>query len=98
MEISLENADGLGREVWIFSLHGTYLVLTMYAKQSRKTKRHGWLGDKWSSTDERRYVSRLDRPTEIPNWVYEEALKHVTIKIAIGWSTDKSVIAEVRCK
>jgi len=88
--------DGLSRKLWQSNLWGAYLVLTKYAEETRKTKRHGWEGDFWSGSDERRYHSRLDRPTELPVWVYEAALKGVDFKVAIGWSHPDHVVATVR--
>lgn len=76
-------------------VNGNYLVLQQYAEESRETKRHGWKGLKWSSHDERKYYSSLDRPTEIPVWVYEQAAKDITLKVAVGWVSPEYVVAEV---
>jgi len=97
-DVAALSDDGLSRKLWEFNVWGSYLVLTFYAEQTRKTKRHGWKGDFWSSSDERHYHSRLDRPTEIPVWVYEAALKGVSFTVAIGWSHSDHVVATVHVK
>jgi hypothetical protein len=88
--------DGLSRKAWSFMVNGNYLVLQQYAEEERKTKRHGWKGPKWSQFDERKYYSALDRPTEIPAWVYEQAASEITFKVAVGWVSPEHVVAEVK--
>lgn len=85
--------DGLSRKVWEISMQNeSYLVLTFYAEQKRESKRHGWKGPSWGSTDER--TATLDRPTSVPEWVVQHALKTMVFKVAIGWSNPKFVVRE----
>lgn len=100
MTITIEKLSQgeLSREAWDFYVSGrTFsseqnLVLTRYAVQTRLTKRHKWIGDVWVSRDERNYCSKLPRPTEIPDWVIQEAIKSLQFHICIGWSNADSVI------
>ena len=88
--------ERLSREHWVFSIHGGALVLTKYfRKQTRKTRRHGFKGDFWSSLEERRYHSKLERPTDIPDWVIEEAISQIKISVHIGWSSRQHLLKTV---
>lgn len=67
------NETELSRDLWQFRIDADGIILVQFSNQSRKTKRHKFTGPKWSSADERKYYSPLDRPTTIPTEVIEHA-------------------------
>jgi hypothetical protein len=93
MLVQRQSEDGLSRKAWEFSLHGNYLVLKRYAEETRQTRRHGWRGPFWASSDERSYNSKLPRPQSIPEDVYLDALKGYEIQVSVGWCRQESVVA-----
>ena len=94
MKIVRQSADGLSRQYWAFSVSCTHtdevrITLTSYGIERRKTPRGRFASstapDRWSSRDERRYFSGLERPTTIPQDVMAEAIQAVPMAFYIGW-------------
>lgn len=92
------------RTVWKFSFDvpesfganaSLRLRLHYYGKQARQTPRHKWRGvEFWHCHDERRYYSRLPRPTSVPDDILAEATGKAMAEIAkaskdpiiyVGW-------------
>ena len=92
IEVERISDDGLSRNLWRFSVGPSMLRLTSYHEQTRATSRHKFIGDKWDCKDERRYNSRLDRPTSIPQDIINDALSQIVWSINIGWTNDESRI------
>lgn len=89
IEVVRKSDNGLEAEIWRFDSFRGWFVLREYMRGSRETTRHKFRGPKWDSSDERRPNSQLERPTEIPADVVEEAhaLHHQKhIPVTIGWS------------
>lgn len=93
--VERQSDDGLKRIVWIFSSVGGFgLRLWFYGEQERLTKRHAWRGPFWDASDERRYHSKLDRPTCIPDDIALEALRLRALRpvdFYIGWTNHESL-------
>jgi hypothetical protein len=96
MEVSDLSKDGLSREVWKFNVYNQYLVLTTYAKETRATKRHKWVGPFWSSANERGYHSKLSRPEGMPDWVVTKAILDFQVHVAIGWCNPNHVLSVIK--
>lgn len=94
IEIS-HNETEFTREYYEFSYNSSYgTALTRYAIQTRATKRHKWVGDKWDYMDERSYHSKLSRPVAIPEEVQQKLkqklIEHITAQpLYIGWFNPK---------
>lgn len=95
--VRYQDEDQLVAKIWVFDTSGTKLRLTSYHEASRKTKRHAFSGPCWDWIDERPYCSQLDRPTEIPSDVIEEAYTKMIKKLTvyIGWISCDCVIGYV---
>lgn len=101
MNILIERLSDPGhRETWEFQYNeGNGLKLDRYSIQHRQTKRHKWVTEaKWDHMDERRYNSKLERPTAIPADVLKEAITEIIRKIEstpvfIGWYNKASEVS-----
>ena len=86
--------DGYWRESCPISARLVY-----YGEETRATSRHKWRGEFWDSDDERRYHSRLKRPTEIPPDVLAEVIKRireVPVEVYMGRFNAESLIATIK--
>jgi hypothetical protein len=102
--IRVERGEKLERELWIFAVAASMLGslglrLISYHQQARETTRHKWKGHMWDQTDERRYHSKLDRPTHIPPDVLHEARTQLAelamgATIYIGWLAREHIYKE----
>ncbi len=91
IEVEQLSADKLSRTVWRFNVIYGGLILCYYAEsEKRETTRHKFKANEfWSRTDERRHFSRLERPTEIPEWVILQAARKMKINVFIGFSNNE---------
>ena len=85
--------DGITREWWGFSVTADFsdrvkVILRGYGIERRKSARGKWPKalpeDRWSMADERRYFSKLERPTSVPADVLDEARKSIEITFYIA--------------
>ena len=90
IEVSIQEEPNI-REMYRFDFRGALGArLVFYAKQSRATSRHKWVGPFWDSSDERSYHSALPRPGDIPTRVMvelrAELIKQIDkMPLYIGW-------------
>lgn len=92
MQINVQRLSGdkLRRQYWRFDYVAMCLRLTFYAEQCRETTRHKWTGPFWSYMDERPYHSKLPRPSSIPQWVVDDAIRQIPRPgVFIGWLNDE---------
>lgn len=85
--------DGCSRECWQFSVTADFsdrvkITLRGYGIERRKSGRGKFAKalpeDRWSTSDERRYFSGLERPASVPNDVLTEARSAIEISFYIA--------------
>lgn len=94
--------DGCSRECWGFSVTADFsdrvkISLRYYGIERRKSGR-GKLAkalpeDRWSTSDERRYFSGLERPLSVPADVLAEATAAIEISYYIGGDRTENKIS-----
>jgi len=81
--VEVKSTEGLSRTFYEFTLYESMscapkVILNMYAKQTRETRRHGWKNERnqlWDRLNKRK--STMEAPPEPPKEVIEEALNIV---------------------
>lgn len=93
------DAERLSATRWDFMFSGHWMILKFYGEQTRETRRHKFTGPFWDSTDERKYHSKLERPTQIPEDVVTEAIAAAvksasanSLILAVGFENHKCAI------
>jgi len=94
--IEIVRGTNLDRKVWRFNAiwESSFLDtsikvrLLYYGEETRASTRHKWRGDFWDHSDERRYHSKITRPTEIPVDVLADvfrAIREIPVDVYVGF-------------